>query len=347
MKRNLVNLPILIGAIFNALICVLFCNLNNVHAAKNPELSVLIRSGQIKKVQNEDEVRNAALVPITLLKQKGISQLAGVDLNELEKEFSLIHLFAFSSGFLISADGRDGALNFIEEKSIVLNSLGLSRYSARQQGLLLFHEFFSCLGYNDDEYSITVSFYLAAILQPSRLPSSSPPRVGQFTNSQNTSAPLYEATLTQQMSTRKTINKNTDAFKELSGGITGVGGGGDGFALDIKLEMLLTLLIPDAQRYLKMTASEVQQTFQEIMQMRITTTSEISHTVPDAPVIQILQGQTIGNQNGTSQTQGPATSARRMAIVIRAQTWIEHVGPIENSHQQIALGFLGQLKALH
>lgn len=191
---------------------------------QNIHLRNLVNRLGARRIANADELRALGLESAYSLLDRGHAEFAGIQLRSLEDEFRGVQLFALDRVFLISADGRSGAVNFTGSRVVVLNTLAFASYSHQLQGMVLFHELAAAIGYRDDHYALTTAFYAA-----------------QLGFNRSVFDPDVQAYLRNLTRVRRNSTMQPDP-RLVSGGITGIGGGGDAFAIEVKLKLLMAAL---------------------------------------------------------------------------------------------------------
>lgn len=146
----------------------------------------------------------------------GTPQVGEINLQDIRNQLSQVKWLYNKEHVPASKGNRFGAIHFTEEKLVVINQKALLVGSTDQSAVLLYHELFGVLGYDDENYSLSTSLR------------------GLETN------PTMSNFLLPSFQGIKHKSNNRQYKRE--GGGTGVGGGGDPFAAEIK-NILMQVLI--------------------------------------------------------------------------------------------------------
>lgn len=146
-----------------------------------------------------------------MLRLLGPQQVGWINYDELAKEIASVQLCQNVSETPLTGSGsRHGSVYFTKERIVVFNSLRVWELeNSPEIGLLLMHEYLGALGYPDENYQITSLLY--AQLQ-----------VADFGTE---TVSTIQGELVEILKTEARRTQNIQ-FSE-SGGISGVGGGGD------------------------------------------------------------------------------------------------------------------------
>lgn len=152
----------------------------------------------------------------SMIRQAQLPKLAWVDFNALADEIERVRFCINTSNRLMIGSGaRAGAVYFAEERIVVINGYSDVHFATDDTRFLeiiylLLHEVLGALGYPDENYE--VSSYLMAEFQRSTFGTETTSLLGQGLR------------IFLQSNPRRLENVVT---RSRSGGITGVGGGGD------------------------------------------------------------------------------------------------------------------------
>jgi len=182
----------------------------------------------------EPNVTGSPFHVINSLLEKGIDRVGAIDLQELKQKFRQVKVMALPiypvGGNSASMGTRDAAIFIVEKEMVVLSVYRLAEMSEYQQSAILTHEHLSALGYVDDDYQMTAPLLLLAD------PDVNASHLMEFGD-----------TLLSALVQPKTRAHTPTAQVSANGGtITGVGGGGDGVAIEIKVRALMALTNEDS-----------------------------------------------------------------------------------------------------
>lgn len=170
---------------------------------------------------------------INSLLDKGIDRIGAIDLRELKQKFRQVNVVMLPiypvGGNSASMGTRDAAIFLVEKTSVILSLYRIAEMSTYQQSAILTHEHLSALGYVDDDYQMTAPLFLLAD------PDVNADHLMEFGDS------LFSALV--QPETR--VHTPMAQVSAAGGTITGVGGGGDGVAIEIKIRALMALMNED------------------------------------------------------------------------------------------------------
>lgn len=162
----------------------------------------------------------ASFLPQTIYRQ-GHQHFIGIPLAQLILDIQKTHVCVVQGKPLVGFGVRDNAVFLPEQKIVLINYERLKNLEGHRKQLLFFHEALGAMGYHDQNYQISSLFYLKAAQPSLKLPE-------EIENQ------------AEQNNLQKLVDKNS-SYKD-QGGVTAVGGGGDGFTAEIKIA-LISLLI--------------------------------------------------------------------------------------------------------
>lgn len=177
------------------------------------------------RAQNLDTpaMRTLSKVVIQKLQSQGIQTVGDLNLPELAQDFDLVQYKFVTRGFMSGQAGRTGSVNLRGQKIVYVNTLSLSNLNQEQTQLLMLHEALEAVGYDDEAYKLSSGLdVLTHTKDLTQLPSSF------LENFKHTS------------------KSNEVRTFQLKGGISGVGGGGDGVAIALK-SLLTRMLMMERQ----------------------------------------------------------------------------------------------------
>lgn len=164
----------------------------------------------------------AAVIPAELLRQNK-TKIGELDIVQLSEEMKQVQWFENQGSFLAgSGESRFGAMYFVKEKKIIINSARAQYEPSHTMPVAALHEALGALGYLDENYEVSTTLYLNSL--------SSTEQKNIF------SVPFIE----KQNKKLKTLERRkSDAVYKNSGGGTSVGGGGDGISVQVKIYSLM------------------------------------------------------------------------------------------------------------
>ncbi len=166
--------------------------------------------------------QNLALkIPRILLARK-IEWVGELDLSELQREIKQVHWNLVTNKFVAGSGGRRAsAIYIVEKKAVFISRPAWEQISEETRAVASLHEALGALGYKEEEYTMSLGLQLLAQESAApdfRLDKAQMPWLENFARLQRRiKTPVY--------------------FSENEGTISGVGGGGDGY--EIKLKILL------------------------------------------------------------------------------------------------------------
>lgn len=165
-----------------------------------------------------ETVRQNLLTDVNSLISKNSSDFDGINLEKLKIDTQSI-VVAVADGAPFTGSGyRNGAINFTEKSLFIYNFSKLRNYGQNQKVLLQWHEAFGAMGYNDDNYLLSISF------------------VQKISTPEKSLHPHIRERLKSQINEpRRERNKE---WRLADGGVSGVGSGGDGDMAEIKWALL-------------------------------------------------------------------------------------------------------------
>ena len=170
-----------------------------------------------------------SLVVPRALRNRGMSQLGAIHLDQLIEELTKVEWSVFNLGFISASGGkRTTAMYLVKSKQVFVTELAWQWVLPQFQPLMALHEGLGASGYDDENYQIsTTLFYLAQI------PAAEADEIMK-------AGPFLEIL--------QSVVRRTKEPKYLlaSGGATGVGGGGDYLGAEAKV-MLLFLARHEAE----------------------------------------------------------------------------------------------------
>lgn len=170
----------------------------------------------------EREMRQAAATHVQQLVAEGRKSISSLNLEDLERDIAKVRWEKFGDGFLAgSGEQRSSSIYFVEDKRVVFNQLSLQYTPKAMLPLIALHESLGALGYEDEDYQLTLGILFHQKDLQDRLGLTDEDLAPIFGNIKvRSSTPIY-------------LSAASD------GGSTSVGGGGDSAALDVKLTTLL------------------------------------------------------------------------------------------------------------
>ncbi len=171
--------------------------------------------------ESQKIIRNNLISQIDQLLAQKHAEFSDVDLNQLKSRINRIRVGIAVGEPLVGSGVRNDAVNFNQQNIILLNYDRTKNYSPVQMSILQWHEALGALGYNDENYLLSSGLF-QKLATPSQ--ALNPHILKRFITQFN--EPLRE--------------KNIE-FNNSDGGVTAVGGGGDGETAEIKM-FLLSLL---------------------------------------------------------------------------------------------------------
>ncbi len=136
-------------------------------------------------------------------------------------DISRIRICIFPNGFFPSSDGfRYGSIYDRQTKTVIVNSLTFDDAPSGTPDLLLFHEFLGAAGYMDHDYQLTLSLWWQS---------------QAACDSRCHSDPL----LTEPITAPRFMTQTHPTGRNVAGGISVTGEGGDPVAIDIKRNLLV------------------------------------------------------------------------------------------------------------
>jgi hypothetical protein len=162
-------------------------------------------------------VQSKLLQDTQVLRSMKFTEFQHLNLESIDRAIRQLRFVIVDGQPLIGSGYRNGAVNLVEEQSILFNHLKFKDYSENQKTMLLWHEAWSAMGYDDDNYFLSVYIALK-ITQPELVIH---PHIRQQFIKQS-SQPLR--------------TRNIRFAGE--GGATGVGGGGDGMTAEVRQALI-------------------------------------------------------------------------------------------------------------
>lgn len=157
--------------------------------------------------------QQALILPRTLLK-RGLHTVGAMDLQRLITEIQTVHWFDVQNVFFAgSGSRRASAVNLIKDHQVFMNRISWQQSPPDVRNVLSLHEALEALGYNDDEYEISLSFWMSA---------------HGFSKDKSF----------KRLDPRLRRSQTPTRFEAENGTVTGVGSGGDEYELQVKLDLL-------------------------------------------------------------------------------------------------------------
>lgn len=185
-------------------------------ATLGTEPSELIVDIQMSQKMTQ-EIQSVLLKDIEVLTSLNAEEFHELDLKQIKSDIPKLVVAINLGPPLVGSGYRNGGVNFTEQNTFILNYEKLAEYSRSQKIFLTWHETLGALGYNDDNYLISIALLQKIANPQTEFHSEVKKRIR---------AQLNEAKRTQNL-----------RFQSRNGGATGVGGGGDGDIAEIKSEL--------------------------------------------------------------------------------------------------------------
>lgn len=182
----------------------------------------LASQGQIfVRISNYSEL---ALKIVRQIQSHCVQQVGDLNLTRLADEFSELKAYIFTAGFFGAGEAgtRETGVCDPKEKRVLLSCYSWQQSGAETREIVALHEALCAAGYVDDDYQLAVGLWQLA----KQLGMLNDQRSSPFRNiGRRTETPRFPPA-------------GVNGAKGLSGGVTNVGGGGDAFAVDVKVGVL-------------------------------------------------------------------------------------------------------------
>lgn len=160
-------------------------------------------------------IRANLLRDLDVLSGARFPEFANINVENLRARIPSIKVVSYSGDAMIGSGVRSDAINFTKQNFILLNHEKMGGYSPRQVQIMQWHEALGALGYDDENYLLSSTLTMRVADPQMRLSSVIVERFQKQFN-----APL---------------RKDNKISKQIEGGATGIGGGGDGETAEIKM----------------------------------------------------------------------------------------------------------------
>jgi hypothetical protein len=191
-------------------------------------------SDQASEPSADDKAFQALATEATRsLQVNGVNRIGNLDLQKFTKQVSKVHAVIFNSDAAIlmgsGSASRSTAVNLIKNNLVILQSADWQQTPPKVKPVLALHESFGATGYDDENYQVSTELW--SLSQKSK-------------REMNAALQMPAADAVKNIQHRK-----LQPIYQLGNGATGVGGGGDNVALEVKMELLdLAGLQPEAIR---------------------------------------------------------------------------------------------------
>lgn len=171
-----------------------------------------------------DRAASRALEKIALalpekLSARKIEKVGDLSISEVMKETKGLHWKVVQDVLFAGSGGRRASSIFLtESRTVFINALYWRQTGAEVKPILLLHEALGAIGFDDEEYQLSLGLWLLS------------------QNSRVSLSPEKTPWLTHFADLRR--SSRTPKYIQLAGGATGVGGGGDQFELTLKMGLL-------------------------------------------------------------------------------------------------------------
>jgi hypothetical protein len=212
------RLALKLGMISRGLVCLALVGAGSLSASAQRAESTQPQFSREKA--DREFAPLAQAIPDKLL-ALGYERIGGLELRRLKKDLEKVTWYRIDGGFLSGSGGtRMTGLYSSKEHEANINTLNWGWVRRERQALMALHEGLGASGYLDEDYQISLALWFLSERNRDELRS----LLGD-------SKPTWQ-------SLDKIERREGEAIYVDSGGITGIGGGGDYVGLDLKATLL-------------------------------------------------------------------------------------------------------------
>lgn len=175
-------------------------------------------SAQTRQVNLKDE----SLKNFIKLQQAGINDIGPINIDKFIKNAHKVSFEVLSGSFIASKGNRSSAVQI--QNRLIISSFGLQNYSLNRIRDLLQHELLGALGFEDENYRLSIAISLLADQADSK----------KFLEENSFFKEILNSTYRLNKKRMKYDTSLLGQELAASGGATGVGGGGDLSTIEIK-----------------------------------------------------------------------------------------------------------------